>query len=110
MYLTFANDFLARSNNFLIHLEIFSGKSDDTTKTVVLSVSLVITIAVVVVLSVVASRAIKKEMKKPTNTGGLLLDPSVELNQLAEHSLADNSDSNSYNNDKPSLIDEEIEL
>jgi uncharacterized membrane protein YdjX (TVP38/TMEM64 family) len=94
--------------------EIFSGKSDDTTKTAVLSASLVITIAVVVVLSVVASRAIKKEMKKPKETGGILLDPSVELNQLAESKLEENSgddkseNDRQYNNDKPLLIDSEV--
>lgn len=65
-------------------------------------------------LSVVASRAIKKEMKKPKETGGILLDPSVELNQLAESKLEENSgddkseNDRQYNNDKPLLIDSEV--
>jgi len=63
-------------------------------------------------LSVVASRAIKKEMKKPKETGGILLDPSVELNQLAESKLnEDNSDNSSqYNNDKPVFIEPHVEV
>jgi hypothetical protein len=53
-------------------------------------------------------------MKKPKETGGILLDPSVELNQLAESKLEENSgddkseNDRQYNNDKPLLIDSEV--
>ena len=51
-------------------------------------------------------------MKKPKETGGILLDPSVELNQLAESKLnEDNSDNSSqYNNDKPVFIEPHVEV